>query len=242
MDNKKINLNFYESYIWVKTIDDQYIFINSNDKFIGKELELNGFWEDHVRDVLKTYLKPGMVAIDVGANIGAHTLLMSKLVGKEGKVIAFEPSIIHYNSLLSTLMINKCINTTLYKYGVGEKEEIMYVDKKWFNTEQKQNFGALYLETKRNNDEDEEIIVKSLDSFNFDKVDIVKIDAESMEDKVFFGMKNIIEKFRPIIIVEIHDEDYIKMEKIITSLNYELFAIFSKIYNSRTWDFLAIPK
>lgn len=68
-------------------------------------------------------------------------------------------------------MINKCTNTTLFKYGIGEKEEIMYFDKKWFNTEQKQNFGALYLDDMRKNNEDEEIEVRSLDSFEFDKVD-----------------------------------------------------------------------
>ncbi len=76
MNNKKINWEFYKSYKLIKTIDDQYIFINNDDNYIGNELSLNGFWDEHVRDVLKDYLKPGMVAIDKGSNIGAHTILM----------------------------------------------------------------------------------------------------------------------------------------------------------------------
>lgn len=241
MNDKIINLDLFSSYVLVKTIDEQFILVNKNDKYIGQELITNGFWEEHVRSVLKDIIRPGMNVIDIGANIGTHTILMSKLVGENGKVFAFEPSLIHYQTLYNTLMINKCMNTTIYRYGIGEKSETMYIDKKWMNTKVNNNFGALTLESDKKDIDDEEIEIKNLDSFKFDKVDFIKIDAEGMEDKVILGMKKIIDNFRPRMIVEIHDNDLLNVFNLLKGLNYEVYNLTNKIYNSRTWDYLAIP-
>jgi FkbM family methyltransferase len=183
-----------------------------------------------------------MIVIDIGANIGAHTILMSKLVGDKGKVYAFEPFSINYNSLFCSLLLNGCHNTTIYKYGVGKDKHKMYVNKRWFDTKIENNFGAITLQEESQNTQDEEVEIVNLDSFEFKKVDLIKIDAEGMEDKVIQGMEKLISDCRPYLIVEIHDPDVPKIVKLFSSINYEIMNIYDNITNYRTLDYFAYPK
>jgi ubiquinone/menaquinone biosynthesis C-methylase UbiE len=50
-------------------------------------------------EYIKKNVKPGMFALDIGANIGFYTVLLSKMVGREGRVIAFEPDVKNFNFL-----------------------------------------------------------------------------------------------------------------------------------------------
>jgi len=233
--NKIIDLHKYSHYQSIKTIDDQYLSVNPNDIYIGGELIRNGTWEIHIKNLLKGICREGMNIIDIGANIGTHTVLMSKLVGDKGNVYAFEPSKNHNEILFYNLMMNDCYNTKIYSYGCSDKNENMYVDKRFLDTKIQENFGAIELKKESSNKDDEEIEIRSIDSFNFDKIDIIKIDAEGMENVVIIGMKNTISKYKPIIIVEIHDPELQDMKNIFDSINYSLQRI------AHTWDFLAIP-
>lgn len=232
--NNTIDLDKYSHYKTVKTIDDQQIIVNPNDRYIGNELIYTGQWEPHIRELLKSICKENMTVIDIGANIGSHTVLMSKLVGEKGNVYAFEPSKNHIEILFFNLMINNCFNTKIYSYGCGDKNENMFVDKNFLNTKILTNFGAIQLK-KEFSDNDEEVKITSIDSFDFPKIDFVKIDAERMENMVINGMINTISKYKPIIIIEIHDEELEDMINIFTPLNYSLQRI------KKTCDFLALP-
>lgn len=233
--NKIIDLEKFNHYKTVKTIDDQYISVNPNDIYIGNELINNGTWEIHIKNLLKAICKENMTVVDIGANIGTHTILMSKLVGEKGNVYAFEPSKNHVEILFYNLMMNDCLNTKIYSYGCGDKNENMFVDKRFLDTKKSENFGAIELK-KKSDVNDEEIEIRSIDSFDFPKIHIIKIDAEGMENVVINGMKNTISKYKPLIIVEIHDPDVENMTNIFNSINYSLQRI------GYTWDYLAIPK
>jgi FkbM family methyltransferase len=233
--NKIIDLDKFNHYKTVKTIDDQYISANPNDIYIGNKLINNGAWEMHIINLLKAICNENMTVIDIGANIGTYTILMSKLVGEKGNVYAFEPFKNHIEILFYNLMMNDCFNTKIYSYGCGEKNENMFIDKKFLNTKRCENFGAIELK-KDYSDKDEEIEIKSIDSFEFPKIDIIKIDVHGMENVVINGMKNTILKYTPVIIIEIHDPELENMKNIFDSINYSLQRI------GHTWDFVAIPK
>ncbi len=70
-------------------------------------------------DFLKRVVKPGMVVLDIGANIGFYTRIFSKLVGKEGRVYAFEPERNNYRNLKK--LCRDLNNVTLNNVAVGEK-------------------------------------------------------------------------------------------------------------------------
>ena len=105
-----------------RTKDNQPILVNPNDEYISRSIMAMGEWEPHIRTILSKFVKPGMHVMDIGANIGTHTLLISKLVGDDGKVYAFEPCKLNHDILFQNLVINKCKNTVLYKYGLGEEK------------------------------------------------------------------------------------------------------------------------
>jgi FkbM family methyltransferase len=172
--------------------------------------------------------------IDIGANVGAHTLYMSKLVGNNGKGFAFEPLSSHASILCFNLMNNQCFNTTVYQYGCSNIETNMHIEEKFTNTKKSTNFGAIVLQLdKKENDTTIQTIV--LDSISLPRIDVVKIDAEGMEEQVILGMKQCIEKCRPVFIVEIHSENEKKMFELFTSMNYNIRQI------EYSWDFFASP-
>ena len=234
--NKILDLEKFRNYKNVKTVNDQYISVNPCDQYIGRSLINSGIWEIHIDNLLKSICKEDMIAIDIGANVGAHTILMSKLVGENGKVYAFEPCRNHSEILFYNLMNNNCFNTTIYPYGCGDKDENMYIEKRFFDTKKVENFGAITLQKESLDENDEKIEIRSIDSFNFPKIDVIKIDAEGMENKIINGMKDTIYKYKPKMIIEIHDEDVENMTKIIDSIDYSLNRI------GYSWDFLALPK
>lgn len=67
------------------------MYVDTRDQSLSPHLLMNGFWEMWVTIAIARYVKPGMTAIDVGANVGYYTLLLSDLVGEQGCVASFEP-------------------------------------------------------------------------------------------------------------------------------------------------------
>jgi FkbM family methyltransferase len=170
--------------------------------------------------------------IDIGANIGAHTLFMSKLVGPTGRGFAFEPCNSHSSILFFNLMNNNCFNTTVYQYGCSDVEETMYVEERFTLTKEQNNFGGITLQT-ADNGKDEPIQTRVLDNMNLPRIDIVKIDAEGMEERVIKGMLQIIERDKPIFILEIHTICEQPMFQLLSSIGYRVCRI------ENSWDFLA---
>jgi FkbM family methyltransferase len=229
------DLDIYSTYQIAKTVDNQYIIANTNDEYIGRNILALGQWEPHIRQTLKRLIREGDNVIDIGANIGTHTIYMSKLVGEKGKVYAFEPNKINHDALVFSLMLNRCFNTSVYKFGVGEKCDIMYIGKEWKNTKVVNNFGAISLQTKSSSEEDEHIDIRPVDEFLFKNIRLIKIDAEGMEDKVIKGMSLLLNECKPYLIVEIHPPEVPEMVKIISSIGYKMFQL------AQTIDFVAFP-
>src|SRR4051794_21224650 len=63
----------------------------AGDQYVGRSFDLYGEFSEGETALFAQVLKPGMTAIDAGANIGAHTVYFAKAVGPEGRVHAFEP-------------------------------------------------------------------------------------------------------------------------------------------------------
>ena len=68
---------------------------------------------------LKKNIKPGDIVIDVGANIGYFTCLMSKLVGETGHVYSFEPELNNFKMLKMNVEENNCSNVTIEQKAIG---------------------------------------------------------------------------------------------------------------------------
>ena len=67
------------------------IIYNTLDKYVGKSLKLYGEFSQGEADLFEMIVKPGACVVEVGANIGSHTIHLAQLAGKDGAVLAFEP-------------------------------------------------------------------------------------------------------------------------------------------------------
>ena len=214
---------------------------NSNTSFT-KRTEFNYFKNsgDSVNKLLiKNMVKEGDVVIDIGAHIGLYSVFLSKLVGPSGKVICFEPHEQVVKRLYNNLLLNGLNNYEIHNYGVGDKDEEvdfnMILEEKMFEG----TVNSSFLENEKidSNYFDGKFIkkktkVKKLDSlFNEQKIKFIKIDTEGYEFNILVGMKNLIKKFKPIIIAEYqtkrlkHLKIDINLFKKITEENYNAFKI-----------------
>lgn len=227
------SLTQFKNLRLVKTKDDHDILVNPNDIYIGRNLISYGEWEPDIRNLLQKIVTPGMKTLDVGANIGAHTLLLSKLVGENGKVYAFEPNKINHDMLLFSAIYNRCFNIDIYQYGCDDKESVLYMENKWSNQDKEENYGCIVLKDTPYGENDVKIQSITIDSLNIE-IDFAKVDAEYMEKQVINGMRKTIERCKPIIIVEIHPDEIPVMRELFDELKYSLTQV-------TYLDFLAKP-
>src|SRR5262249_10499960 len=89
-------------------------------EMIDLALYLHQF-EPDVRAAIRRITKPGMTVLDIGANIGAHTLLFSALVGPEGRVVAFEPTEFAYAKLEKNLSLNPGLRVELVRVALADR-------------------------------------------------------------------------------------------------------------------------
>jgi FkbM family methyltransferase len=164
------------------------MYINPGNITGGFSLALKGIFEQEETELFRKIVKEGDVVVDVGANIGYYTLLASKLVGKEGRVYAFEPEPENYSFLLKNLKINNVSNVIALQKAVSNKGGTV----KLYLCEHNPGGHSIVFARKRF------IQVESLTLDEFfkenPKVDVVKLDIEGGEMLALLGMKSIINR------------------------------------------------
>ena len=165
------------------------------------------------------------LVIDVGANIGNHTLYLASVVGCD--VIAFEPNPLLCAPLRETIRANALDKqVTLIQKGVGKDSS-----KGIFEQETPANLGGQSITLLSRQEEDYEkatIDITTLDSFNFKKVKAIKIDVEGMELDVLIGAKNLLELDQPALFIEAQtEEQFVLINKFLTKFNYIYWETFN---------------
>jgi FkbM family methyltransferase len=183
---------------------------NPNDKYVGRSLQKWGEYSNGETELFSQLLHPGDLAVEIGANIGAHTLPLARMVGPAGGVFAFEPQRVLFQTLCGTIALNSLTNVWAYPYAVGDEEGTVQVP--IIPYDQPSSFGGLELgpdaDWKTNPEwrvHTEEVPLVTLDSVLADRLGrlrLLKIDAEGMEIQVLRGAGKLIEKTRPAIYCE----------------------------------------
>ena len=113
---------FGEKTILGKQLNDSNMVLYYNQMehlvFLGKSKIT---YEQVLQNKVKKYIHVGDTVFDIGANIGQYALLFSDLVGKNGKVISFEPDSRNFAYLLFNKWQNNCLNLLPQQEGVGSK-------------------------------------------------------------------------------------------------------------------------
>lgn len=209
---------------------DGYFLVNRNDYYVGKALEIYGEFSAIEGKFIKDLLIPGDVVVEVGANIGAHTIGLARHVGMKGKVFAFEPQRSCYALLQAQIALNSTNNIFCFNEGVSSKTGKLWLPP--LDYTKQGNFGGVSLIDKP--DEGfEAVAVSTLDERLCEtQIALLKIDVEGMEREVLEGAEQILSHSKPLLYVE-NDrvEKSSALIDFILARNYRLFWHTPPLFN-----------
>lgn len=147
--------------------------------------------EARITRLAMSQLRPGAVAIDVGANYGFITLIMGKSVCPNGKVISYEPVSDIYDALSNSIKKNSLTDVCLLvQKPVGKIDDDQFVT-----------------------------LDSEIDRLGISKLDFLKIDVDGTDYDVLLGAKESLRKFRPPLVIEMHMNEELIVE-LLRSLGY----------------------
>jgi len=207
---------------------DGYYLYNRNDTYIGKAIEKYGEFSTLEMKALTRMCGNNDFVIEVGANIGAHTVELARHVGPGGAVLAFEPQRLVFQTLCANVAINNLKNVYCYWAAAGANVQEIRVPE--LNPEKNANFGGLSLGT---NTGGMAVPCMMLDSFLWlQRLRLLKIDVEGMESEVIAGASKLIGKFKPLLYLE--NDRIEKSEALIRQLDtlgYDLYWNLPPLFN-----------
>ncbi len=162
-----------------------------------------GIVEQPVQHALRRMARPGMVAYDIGANIGFFTLLIHRLVGESGQVFAFEPDPETFGELSKNVTRNGCQNITTVQTAVWSSTGSVRFSRADPMQSPGRGTGSV-----RENATGDVVICESISLDDFVQgappPHLIKCDAEGGEVEVFRGARGLLEEYRPVILCELH--------------------------------------
>ena len=216
----KLKTKYYLSQKKLVVNLDNYLIRFHNDGD-DQELLYLANWTKYFNEeypILNKLINSGDVVVDIGANLGFFSMMLSKLVGEKGKVLSFEPSISIYNKLIENLKLNSITNVNPENCGLGQNDEILTLKRN------KKYSGMSTLVLEQDNEIiEEQVKITSLDKYFYDKeikINLIKIDTEGFEPEVLIDAKKIINSYKPAIYIELGGGKFLKSsEKAIKILN-----------------------
>jgi FkbM family methyltransferase len=161
-----------------------------------------GTWEPEIVKAVTDVVHEGFVAIDIGAHLGYYALILSRMVGPSGHVIAFEPIPSNYRILSENIEMNGCMNIHAINKAVSDRSDHF---EGTLPTES--NLPSSFSLLKNEGDKTITGNATSLDDFlkDWDRpIDFIVIDVEGAEGMVLDGARKTIESYHPILLVEVH--------------------------------------
>lgn len=207
---------------------DGYCLYNRNDLYIGGSIAHYGEFSSLESRMLCGLCNEGDFVIEVGANIGAHTLPLARRVGPGGAVLAIEPQRLVFQNLCANVAINSLRNVHCFWAAAGAAEGKITVPEP--DPQQSGNFGGVSLLG-----EAQGFVVDCLvlDGFvSLPRLKLVKIDVEGMESEVIAGAHRLLEKFKPLLYVENdRPEKSEALMRQLDQLGYDLYWHLPPLYN-----------
>lgn len=210
------------------------------NSYMGGSLYWTGYHHINESLYLKKILKSDMNFVDIGANQGEFSVLACSII-KTGKVISFEPVDNLNNLLTKNIELNNFKNIEINNCGLSDNEGVLPIYNSSSSTNNNEGLSSLYKSDNRS-DFVQNVQLKKFDDIyfeNLDRLDFIKIDIEGAELFALKGMIKSIQKFKPIILIEVCEEMFITagytlndMITFLSNLNYKPYKLFrGEIYD-----------
>lgn len=161
------------------------------DRWLALRLHQARFMGVEDKRFLETYLRPGMTVVDIGANQGLYSLLLSRLAGKNGCVLAFEPDDMLYRALVENVALNGAETIQPHHLALGSQPGTMTLHRSLLNS------GDNRLASKAETAGPREAVQIRLERLDRvlagRRVDFIKMDVQGWEMEVFRGMQGLLD-------------------------------------------------
>ena len=198
----------------LRTIKGRYgpITYLGKDEYVGKSIHNYGEYNPDETEFIVSLATPGKLCLDIGANFG----VMGQALEHAGhEVISFEPQ-----PELFKLVLSKNVQGIKYNVALGEAPGVGKMPK--LRYDERNNFGGMGVGF-RSVLGTIDVEIRTLDSFGFDNVGLMKIDVEGFEEKVLRGGVETILRNKPIMYIE---DDRMELSRslreFIVSLGYSI--------------------
>lgn len=156
--------------------------------YIGKCFDLYGQYSESEVSMMRSVLREGSVAIDVGANIGDLTVPLSTIVGESGRVYAIESHPQHFHVLCANLALNNIKNTKAMNAFVATSSDVDTKSAAWGDFAYvSATWAPQFI---------------AIDSLDLTGCDLIKVDVDGKELEVLRSGEMQIERFRPTLYFE----------------------------------------
>jgi FkbM family methyltransferase len=182
----------------VTMLETMPILVDPADAGLSRTLAADGYWEMWLTEALEKVLRPGMTAIDIGANLGYFSLLMADRVGPKGHVHAFEP-----NPAMADLIAESGARA-----GLADRLSL-YPDPLW-----EVDGEACVLKVPGDEPKNAHLVTQAGDEVPGVRLttrrldgyaplldaDVIKIDVEGAEERIWRGMAGLFARVRPLTV------------------------------------------
>lgn len=197
-----------DALVWTQILDGpaKGLWIRVNPRS-GQNVR-KGIGEPQVQKALNDYLRPGMTFYDLGANIGFFSLMAAHLVGPSGRVISFEADPEIAARLRENLAYNKFAHVTVEQKAVWSEAGTVSFARVDISTSPDRGVGHVATNTLADaNSITVEAVALDAYTASHPAPDFLKCDVEGAELAVFQGAARLLAGKRPILLVEMHNEE-----------------------------------
>lgn len=195
-----------------------------------------GEWSDVEVSIFQILLNPDSNIVEVGANMGLHTVPLAK-IANQGKVITFEPQRIIFQQLCCNLALNNLTNVYAHRLGVSDQSGKCSIESCDYHIDW--NYGSFSLDKGFSSEAQfthptitESVEIVNLDDFapiaELNSLDLLKIDAEGFEPKILNGAVRTIERYLPVLFVEYQKQHRTDLLDFFHRHDYQAYWLLSK--------------
>jgi FkbM family methyltransferase len=199
-------LNLFRGVTELSSYDKDMTMKLDLDEWIQQHIYFLGYFDPMGIRFIKNQLYEGEVFIDIGANVGAYSLVASRFVGRSGKVIAFEPVGAVFQRLSENISLNGLTNTVAEKKAVLDKNGITDI---YLSDRENMGMSSIF-NINPGKGKSEKVEAVTLDDYieksGISMISLIKIDIEGSEMLALKGMQRIIERMHPRIMIELKEE------------------------------------
>ncbi|MET3448780.1 FkbM family methyltransferase [Ralstonia sp. 1138] len=212
---------------------------------ISNYVNMYGEWSEAEVELFQDILSPASNVVEVGANIGMHTIPLS-MICSEGKVVAYEPQRPIFHVLCGNIALNNRLNIIARNIAVGDTAGIVNIQTSTY--EQPWNYGSFSIKQGFTTEGEYEAAttVTQVEVIKIDEdqqlralsgVDLIKIDAEGFEPEILKGAWDLIMLHKPRLFIEANSEPVVRdVLQMLSAAGYTAYWFISNRFRTSNFN------